>query len=324
MNPRIVRWAMALAIVFGLIGHALADEPPGVVQVELERGGPPPWQQPGIDIWSSVFEKNALVRERAAPESVAGIVLDAKGRVAACLAGDPGFDPKLTIVSGRDRVAATLRARDPASGLALIEPARPLAARPAALAAMCDDGAAVASVPSRARAVQVTRHGTAFYAADPLAAGTPIVSGKGEVVGLVAETTFSCPLGAVRLAVGRLIAADVLPGMVRQLETRGEVLPGWVGAEARSLGFFEQIALLAHGRSAGLRVTSVAPSSPAEKAGLRAGDVIVGFGGAPCPTPRALERRAEAAGPGARERIDVLREGELCALEAELAELPTR
>jgi S1-C subfamily serine protease len=128
----------------------------------------------------------------------------------------------------------------------------------------------------------------------------------------------------MRLAVGRLIAADVLPGMLRQLETRGEVLPGWVGVEARPLGFFEQIVLLVHGRATGLRVTSVAPSSPAEKAGLRAGDVIVGFGGAPCPTPRTLERRVEAAGPGARERIEVLREGEPHALEAELAELPTR
>lgn len=70
----------------------------------------------------------------------------------------------------------------------------------------------------------------------------------------------------------------------------------------------------------GARVTSVLPDSPAAKAGLEKGDVIVGFQGDVIRGPARLTERIHAAKAGDAVTLDVVRDGSRRTLRAELAE----
>ncbi len=70
----------------------------------------------------------------------------------------------------------------------------------------------------------------------------------------------------------------------------------------------------------GARVTSVLPDSPAAKAGLKKGDVIVGFQGDVIRGPARLTERIHAAKAGDAVTLDVVRDGSRQTLRAELAE----
>lgn len=72
----------------------------------------------------------------------------------------------------------------------------------------------------------------------------------------------------------------------------------------------------------GARVTAVVPDSAAERAGIRAGDVIRSVDGQVVRGPRGLVTRLEDRRPGDRVTVSVLRDGSEIGLDAELGEKP--
>lgn len=70
----------------------------------------------------------------------------------------------------------------------------------------------------------------------------------------------------------------------------------------------------------GARVDRVVPGSPADAAGLRAGDIVVGFAGEPIHGPMRLTERIHARSPGERVPIEIVRDDERKTLEVELGE----
>src|SRR5262249_56546928 len=68
----------------------------------------------------------------------------------------------------------------------------------------------------------------------------------------------------------------------------------------------------------GVLLQGVVPGSPAEAAGIRAGDRIVRFDGASVANLEELAARLYSARPGQVVAIEVLRDGERIALEARL------
>ena len=68
----------------------------------------------------------------------------------------------------------------------------------------------------------------------------------------------------------------------------------------------------------GVRITGTTPGSPAEKAGLLAGDVIIKLGDAPTPTLREFSEALKALAPGDKIGLTVLREGKTMTVEATL------
>ncbi len=70
----------------------------------------------------------------------------------------------------------------------------------------------------------------------------------------------------------------------------------------------------------GARVTHVVDGSPADEAGIRAGDIIVEFDGRVIRGPVGLTRRIHDSSPGDRAAIVVVRDGRQQRLEAELDE----
>ncbi len=148
--------------------------------------------------------------------------------------------------------------------------------------------------------------------------GGPTFNLDGEVIG-VNSMIFS-PTGG-NVGIGFAIAANLAKEVVAQLIEKGKVERGWLGVLiqpvdediARALGLEE---------ARGALVSRVEPDTPAAEAGIRPGDVVVGFDGAPVEDPRDLAKKVARAGPGHVARIDVVRDGERRTLRVELGEMP--
>jgi serine protease Do len=151
-------------------------------------------------------------------------------------------------------------------------------------------------------------------AINPGNSGGPLLDLQGRVVGI--NTAINPRANTIGFAVPINIAKQILP----QLESAGRVTRGWLGASVQRITPELAEAMKLASR-AGAVVTMVVPGGPAAKAGLRSGDVIVGFAGKPLADVAELPRAVAAAAPGTRLPLEVLREGERVTLEVEIGEL---
>ncbi|MGB2717151.1 MAG: trypsin-like peptidase domain-containing protein [Vicinamibacterales bacterium] len=147
--------------------------------------------------------------------------------------------------------------------------------------------------------------------------GGPLINSAGEVIGI--NSAISSRASNIGFAVPINQAVAILP----QLKTRGRVSRGYIGvyltdvtpALQRSLGLSV---------SHGAMVQDVSATSPAERAGLRAYDVIVEVDGREVMSNEELIRDISARQPGTVVRLAILREGHRQALAVKLAERPSR
>ena len=147
--------------------------------------------------------------------------------------------------------------------------------------------------------------------------GGPLINSAGEVIGI--NSAISSRASNIGFAVPINQAVTILP----QLKARGRVSRGYIGvyltdvtpALQRSLGLSV---------SHGAMVQDVSATSPAERAGLRAYDVIVDVDGREVLSNEELIRDISARQPGTVVRLAILREGHRQALNVKLAERPTR
>jgi serine protease Do len=73
-----------------------------------------------------------------------------------------------------------------------------------------------------------------------------------------------------------------------------------------------------------VRIVEVMGGSPAERAGLRKGDIIVAVNDQPVNGPPDLTRRIAATPPGTRTLLTVVRDGDRKTIQVELGRLPER
>jgi len=148
--------------------------------------------------------------------------------------------------------------------------------------------------------------------------GGPTFDVDGNVIG-VNTAIFSPSGGNVGIAFD--IPADTVKAVVAQLKDHGAVTRGWIGVQiqpvtadiADSLGMKS-----AHGAL----VAEPQAGSPAQKAGVTAGDVIVSVNGEEVTDARNLARRISAIAPGTSVKLGVLRNGKEDTFTLTLGELP--
>ena len=150
--------------------------------------------------------------------------------------------------------------------------------------------------------------------------GGPTFNLKGEVVGV--NTAIASPSGgSVGLAFA--IPAATVEGVVAQLKDSGTVSRGYLGVQIQPLT--KDIAEgLGIDRQRGALVNSVESGTPAAKAGLRSGDVLVSVNGQSIADARELSRRIAGIRPGARVDVVYLRGGKELSAQVELGSLPGR
>ncbi|HVC54377.1 MAG TPA: DegQ family serine endoprotease [Stellaceae bacterium] len=150
--------------------------------------------------------------------------------------------------------------------------------------------------------------------------GGPTFDLSGQVIGI--NTAIYSPSGG-SVGIGFAVPSNTAKYVIGQLREKGRVTRGWLGVAiqgitptiARSLG-------LNPDQPDGALVAAVTPHSPAEKAGIKQGDVIVSAGGHPVKSVHDLPRLVAATPPGRALAVRVLRDRKEVTLEATVAQMP--
>ena len=148
--------------------------------------------------------------------------------------------------------------------------------------------------------------------------GGPTFNLDGKVVGV--NTLIHSPSGG-NVGIGFAIPSDLAMQIVDDLSDDGQVERGFLGVQIQSID--EDLAQsLGLEEAHGALVAQLTPDAPAERAGIRQGDVIVGYAGQPIETLRDLTRAVADTDPGKAAEVVVWRDGEEQTLEVEVAQMP--
>lgn len=118
--------------------------------------------------------------------------------------------------------------------------------------------------------------------------GGPLFNIKGEVIG-INSAIFSPGLGGGSVGIGFAIPTSLAKPVIEQLKEFGRTHRGWLGVKIQ--GVSEEIAdSMGMKKPIGALVLEVSKDSPADKAGIRAGDIITEFDGQEINEMRFLPR----------------------------------
>jgi len=148
--------------------------------------------------------------------------------------------------------------------------------------------------------------------------GGPTFNLQGEVVGL--NTAIHSPSGG-NVGIGFAIPSNQVVEVIDDLRDDGTVERGWLGVHIQTLD--EDLAgSLGLEDASGALVAQVTPDSPAAKAGLKQGDVILEYAGQPIDELRALTRAVGDTDPGTEAKVVVWRDGSEQSLEVAIGQMP--
>jgi serine protease Do len=148
--------------------------------------------------------------------------------------------------------------------------------------------------------------------------GGPTFNVDGSVIGV--NTAIFSPSGG-NVGIAFAIPAETVKSVVAQLKENGAVARGWIGVQIQPVTA-EIADSLGLKRAEGALVAEPQAGGPAEKAGIRAGDVITAVNGEPVKNARELARRIGTMAPGATVKLSVLQKGAEKTVSITLGELP--
>lgn len=155
-------------------------------------------------------------------------------------------------------------------------------------------------------------------AINPGNSGGALVDLQGRLVGI--PTAILSGSGG-NLGVGFAIPSSMARPIMNSLLERGEVPRGYLGATIQ--GVDEKLArALELGTNEGVLVSDVLPGSPAERAGLRRGDVIISIGGVRVGSPGELRNQVASLGATSDVELEIVRSGRRIQVRADVALMP--
>jgi S1-C subfamily serine protease len=154
-------------------------------------------------------------------------------------------------------------------------------------------------------------------ALNPGNSGGPLVDSRGEVIGV--NTAMILPAQGICFA----IAINTVKLVAGLLVKDGRVRRAWLGVAGQTVPVHRRLVRhYALAASSGVLVLATEDASPARRAGLLDGDVIIALGEAPVAATADLQRLLTEAGVGTPIAVTILRGSERLRLEARLAEPP--
>ena len=149
---------------------------------------------------------------------------------------------------------------------------------------------------------------------NPGNSGGPLFDLHGQVVGI------NTAIAAQGKGIGFAIPVDALKDVLPQLLRTGHVERGRLGVIAQPLDA-ELARALGFDRAHGALVGDVEKGGPAERAGIRSGDLIVSVDGTAIEHSEELPRVVARHAPGSHVKLDVLREKKPMSFDIVLAQL---
>jgi len=147
--------------------------------------------------------------------------------------------------------------------------------------------------------------------------GGALVNTRGELVG-INTAVLARDLGVE--GIGFAIPVNLVRGVVKEIIDKGRVIRGWVGASfetvdpitARNLGL----------ERGGARIVRLYNGSPAQRAGLRPGDILLGIDDTAVSTDREALLRVAGTAPGTTLTLSVQRDNQRGNVEVAVVEAP--
>jgi len=139
---------------------------------------------------------------------------------------------------------------------------------------------------------------------NPGNSGGPLINSSGEVIGI------NTAIVAGGQGIGFAIPINMAKNIITQLKEKGKVTRGWLGVViqsitpdlAKSFGLQEE---------AGALVSEVVKGSPADKAGLKNGDIITEFNGKKIHEMNELPRLVAVTPVGRKVKVTIIRSGKI-------------
>jgi serine protease Do len=150
---------------------------------------------------------------------------------------------------------------------------------------------------------------------NPGNSGGPLLNIDGKVIGI------NTAIVAAGQGIGFSIPINQARDVMQQLITRGKVVRGWLGIVIQDVT--DQLAgSFGVKEREGVLVAEVMKGSPADTAGLRAGDVVVDLSGTPIKEVPDLQRRIAAIRPGQTMKLTVIRDKKPVPITVKIGEMP--
>ena len=285
---------------------------------------PFPFEFPEGSPFEDMFKEFNQPRERKATALGSGFIIDSKGIVVTNNHVIQGAEDIVVSVNGSKEYKAKVIGKDPYMDLAVLqiesdEKFMPVSFGDSDKARVGDWVIAIGNpfgfggtvttgiISSRNRDIGLTRYDD-FIQTDASInqgnSGGPLFNLDGEVVGI--NTAIIAPGRSGSIGIGFAIPSNSASKVIEQLIEFGETKRGWLGVRIQKVT--KEIAEIEKlEKPEGALVASVSEGSPADKAGIKAGDIVLEFDGKKIDTMRTLPKLVAQTKVGKRVTVKIWR-----------------
>ncbi|WP_447973253.1 DegQ family serine endoprotease [Nitrospira sp. Kam-Ns4a] len=155
-------------------------------------------------------------------------------------------------------------------------------------------------------------------AINPGNSGGALVNARGELIGI--NTAIFSQSGG-NMGIGFAVPSNMARSILEQLVKNGRVVRGWLGVSIQELtpDLASQFGVQ---DAKGVLVSDVLDDSPAKRAGIERGDIIVEFDGKPVDTPTQLKNVVAQAEIGRKTTVKLVRDRRVRTVQVTIAEQP--
>jgi serine protease Do len=155
-------------------------------------------------------------------------------------------------------------------------------------------------------------------AINPGNSGGALVNMEGKLIGI--NTAILSRSGGFQ-GIGFAIPTNMVSPIMESLKKYGKVTRGWLGVSIQDVDQ-DLATTMKLPTTRGVLLSDVQAGSPAQKAGLRRGDVVVKIDGQAVETTGHFRNAIAAGGSGKKVNLELYREGKLQSLQVSLGEAP--
>jgi serine protease Do len=316
---------------------------PSVVNISSTQtikttSNPFPFEFPPGSPFEEMFKEFNKQTERKATALGSGFIIDKKGIVVTNNHVIQGAEDIIVSVNGSEEYKAKVIGKDPYMDLAILEIKSDKSFIPVefgnsdkarvgdwviAIGNPFGFGGTVTSgiISSRNRDIGLTRYDD-FIQTDASInqgnSGGPLFNLDGEVIGI--NTAIIAPGASGSIGIGFAIPANPASKVIDQLLKFGETKRGWLGVRIQEVT--KEIADVEKLEKAeGALVASVSENSPADKAGIKAGDIILEFDNQKVDTMRTLPKLVAQTKVGKKVVVKIWRNQKLISKKVLLGRL---
>ncbi len=134
-------------------------------------------------------------------------------------------------------------------------------------------------------------------AINPGNSGGALIDSKGRLLGI--NSLFYSQTGGSQ-GLGFAVPVELALSVLEEIIADGRVIRGWLGID---------IDPVPPPDNGGLVIAKVVPDGPAEKVGVKTGDIIVAINDQPAAVPRVVSKQISAADPGSDVKLRLQRDG---------------